>query len=217
MGFDLTDRDRAILWTLTRKIRVLTLPQVARTWWGNSQSATATAAKRLSVLIRAELLEVAEPLAHPELLLTEPQLRWCPDLNADEPNFGAIAYRLSSRWNLPVLPTRVFLASRRAVKLIGGDIWGRRPRRSEATHDIHLATVYLRCLESVPDVAEAWISEHTILAEGGGYGEKLPDALIRFEGKSTRESFILEFGGAYRKPKLEEFHAAFAHQSYELW
>jgi hypothetical protein len=214
---DLTNRDRAILWTLTRKVRILTLSQVARTWWRTETIRARAASRRLTLLVKEELLQEDEPLAHPELLLAEPIFRWDPLRGDDEPNFGAVSYRLRSRWKHRVLPTKVFLATKKAVKLFGGDIWDRASRRSEATHDIHLATVYLHHLGSAPEVAEAWVSEHTVLAEGGGQGEKLPDALIRFQSDSQQESFILEFGGAYRKSKLEEFHAAFAHRRYELW
>lgn len=212
---ELTDRDYEILRTLTQKVRVLTSKQAALAWWGEGTQAQKLAQGRLSVLVREGLLARDELMVHPELVLNRPVVEWRP--GDEEPDFGAVAYRLKSRWAATLQPTALFLATKAANRLVGGYIGDRRPRRAEATHDVHLAAVYLWLRSHHPEDALAWDSEHRLYAEGGGRGEKLPDAWIRHAVGVESEDRIVEFGGAYCKRKLEAFHDAFAGHRYDLW
>ncbi len=152
-------------------------------------------------------------MAHPEIELDAPILCWRP-ADAD-PDFGAAAYRLKTRWTKAPITTPLVFATRSAMAMYGGYIGGRGPRPSEATHDIHLAQVYFRLTEANPKVARRWVSESEQYAEGDGRDERLPDALIR--GRRGSPPHIVEFGGAYSKAKLIEFHRGMSSFAYELW
>jgi len=211
-GILLGERDRLILDTLTRRVRALSIGQVARTFWEGTNSAQRSAARRVGELEVAGLLEQHVVLAHPELELDAPILVWRP--GNPTPEFGKIAYCLKSRWRHPPQATRIVIATAEAGTWLGG-YGGRIPRASETTHDLHLASVYLRMLKAQPRRARKWESEARLLARGGGRGEKLPDALIRSRGGAT----AIEFGGAYPVTKLRAFHEHCRNRglAYELW
>ena len=68
----LTARDFEILEVLTRRVRVLTLDQVARTWWQSSRLSNSNATARLKLLGHSRLINFHRAPAHPELPLEEP-------------------------------------------------------------------------------------------------------------------------------------------------
>jgi hypothetical protein len=209
---ELTDRDQEILSTLTHRVRILSVAQVARTWWQGTRRPVENAAARLRALDRGGLLAAFEIVAHPEIELAGPVARWQPGEEA--PDFGAVSYRLRARWTEPVRTTSVIAATAAGAALVGG-VGGRRPRPSETTHDLHLAAVYLRVCAFSPALARSWRSEALLYSAGGGRDEKLPDATLS-DGHRT---LVVEFGGAYRKPKLIEFHEHCAERSlpYQIW
>ncbi len=93
---------------------------------------------------------------------------------------------------------------------------GRVPRRSEATHDLGLASVFLRLLAEQPAKARSWVPESELVKAHKRNSSKIPDALLRT--KSGRET-VIEFGGEYSKAKLIEFHedCAARRRGYQLW
>ncbi|HWL93116.1 MAG TPA: hypothetical protein VNT79_06250 [Phycisphaerae bacterium] len=209
---NLTARDEQIFWTLTHRLRLLSVRQVARTWWKTNHPASAVS--RLRQLADAGLVEVENVMAHPEVQLAAPVLAWQP--GDDEPDFGAVAYRLKSRWTKAPIPTPLVHATRAAVGMFGGYTGGRGPRPSEATHDLHLAQVFLSLQAGDPQLAKRWVSENELYADGRGRNERLPDALIR--GRRAGEPpRIVEFGGSYSKAKLADFHRELSANSYEIW
>ncbi|HZZ26755.1 MAG TPA: hypothetical protein VFE46_02010 [Pirellulales bacterium] len=211
---NLTALDRQILWTLTRKVRVLTAQQVAETWFADLSQPTRAAVKRLRQLQDFGLLNEHAVMLHPMIHLDAPVLNWMP--GNEEPNFGALSYRLKERWPSPLVTKSIFHATRDANRLLGGYIGGRQPRTSETTHDVHLAQVYLRFLRQEPRTAKRWVSEHQLYAEGGGRNERLPDAIIRHP-RNRDLDLVVEFGGKYPKMKLIEFHDALRHLRYQIW
>lgn len=210
---NLTTRDEQILWTLTHRLRLLSVAQVARTWWKKLHRASA--ASRLRQLAEAGLIEVENLMTHPEILLAAPVVAWCP--GDDEPDFGAVAYRLKSRWTEAPIPTPLVNATRAAVGMFGGYTGGRGPRPSETTHDLYLAQVFLSLQAADPSLAKRWVSENELYADGRGRNERLPDAVIRGRRAGEPPARIIEFGGAYSKSKLADFHRAFSTYSYEVW
>lgn len=212
LALRLTGRDEAILDALTRRVRVFSVFQVARHWWPGQRHGTESALARLTVLESAGLLKEVTEWAHPELNLVIPILSWKP---ADGvPNLGQVSYRLKSRWTEAPTPVRGFIATRSAGAIFAGS-GGRQPRPSEMTHDLHLAAIFLRILSESPRIAQSWVSEAAQHAAGAGRNERLPDALI----KTRLGTRVLEFGGAYSKRKLAEFHAYCSERSlpYEIW
>lgn len=206
---DLTTRDREILQTLTQRVRVLTIPQLARTWWTSSKDPETTAHRRLKRLAEAGLVTLTPLMAHPEIALSEPLVCWQRGL--PEPNFGELARALANRWTEPEVATLVAAATPEAAAIVGGN-GGRLPRDSEATHDIHLAAVYLRMARELPTRAASWKAEAEL---SKGQGVKVPDAMVR-DGKCFT---AIEFGGAYSAEKLGAFHRYCDRKGlgYELW
>lgn len=207
-----TSRDEAILDTLTRRVRVLGLCQVAETWWTNSARKSEEARSRLKQLEERGLVQFLNLLARPVPVLSLPLCIWKP--GDPKPEFGAVSYRLRSRWTLPVRSVSGVMATAQAGNRFAGK-GGRPPRASEATHDLCLAAVYLGMRTANPKRAQRWISEAMLFERGLGRGDRLPDAAIVTRNGTT----AIEFGGAYPTAKVAEFHEFCAEQEwgYELW
>jgi hypothetical protein len=214
----LTRRDREILDALTKRIRVFSLHQIARTWWADCSDPERVADNRLRQLAADDLLEIRRAPAHPELPLEEPVVTWA--LGEGTPDFGSVSYKLQARWSAHPILTPCVSATKKATRLFGGH-GGRGPRDVERTHDIHMARVFLLYRIRRPEVLPGWVFEEQIKAERklerrrAEYGEKLPDVVLR-EGSSSR---VVEFGGAYNKDKLTAFHGYCKEYSfpYEIW
>jgi hypothetical protein len=200
----LGEAERDILRVLTLRVRVLTLPQISRTWSAFDQ------VRRVKRLEAKSLIARFTAVAHPELPLSRPVLDWTP--GASLPEFSKASHTLRSRWNRGAVPTPCVIASVTAGRMFGGH-GGRFPRESEETHDIHLAAVYLKLRKAEPELAASWMHEEEIKAGRSSRKEKLPDAILRKSGK------VVEFGGAYRKAKLVAFHEYCAAKglAYEVW
>jgi hypothetical protein len=208
----LTDRDLEILDVLTRRVRVLTIPQLARTWWSHATDPEGTASKRIKALGCAGLVEIFPAPCHPELYLPTPVFTWHP--HNPPPDFGAISYALQSRWtNRPQL-LRAVIATNAAGTRFGGH-GGKRPREVEHTHDVHLASVYLHIRQLDPEAAQHWMFETEIQKRRDTKRAKLPDAFIPCPDPPR----FVEFGGAYSKAKVEAFHHYCAQLAitYEIW
>jgi len=201
--------EETLLESLTSRVRVLTLAQIADLLGdlvGDQTQALAAAMEAQGLIERRVVL------ARPALRCSAPLVSWRP---GDElPEFGKAAYRLKSRWREPVEPTEIVQASRLAASRYGGALGGRWPRASETTHDVSLAGVFLWHCQHRPEDAACWVPEAQLYAEGRGLQGRLPDAVIRRGGK---EICIVEFGGSYGKQKLAAFHAEMRSLPYEIW
>jgi len=208
----LSPRDRDLLDTLTLRVRVLSVAQVARCWFGHVGEPVRQASRRLAILERSGLIQQASMPARPELVLHRPLLMWRP--GRDEPDFNGLATALDRRWREPAAPTKVLIATRRAGNSRGG-FGGRWPRRSELSHDLTLAGLYLAWRSTRKGPQSEWISEARLRREGFGLEQRLPDAMIRDAGDRR----IIELGGAYSAAKLRDFHCFCVEQElpYELW
>jgi hypothetical protein len=214
MPTTLTARDTEILTALTRHVRVFSLSQIATTWWATSS--TRVSENRLKQLVTLGLIQIDHTVAHPEIELPGPLFTWHP--GEADPHLGALSHALRSRWTEHPALTTCVSATKLAAERFGGH-GGRPPRAVERTHDIHFAKVYLHYRRTQPETLAHWVFEEKIkferkLAESG-FGEKLPDALLRFPGRTH----AVEFGGAYPKDKLSAFHGYCKdqHYSYEVW
>ena len=207
----LTEREYEIVATLI-KVPLLATCQAERTWFPQTVSGATNCRRTLSGLVARGLIHRFETIAHPELPLTEPVWTWRP--GQPDPPAGSIAYRLGVRWTEPLQPTVIYVATRRAAKLYGG-VGGRLRSCVQVTHDIHVATVYLKFLQEQPWKASAWVSESAISSQF--HNEKLPDAAIK--GPDGELALAIEFGGSYPKPRVEKLHRSFSARNlpYELW
>lgn len=206
---ELQPRDRDILEVLSLRVRTLSLGQVARTWWQGRSQSVRQAQQRITVLVEAGLLELNHLRAHPELPLDAPLAVWHG--GQPPPGFGELARCLRARWSNEAEDTTFVTATRSAGNDLGGH-GGRRPRISEATHDLHLAAVYLRMRSELPTRARSWMPEFALR---GMPGERVPDALVR----DGRYNTAIEFGGEYPEEKLRLFHEDCARRGrgYEIW
>ncbi len=214
----LTDRDREILLSLTHKVRLLSLDQIARTWWNSSPTGIVNARKRLAILTDNNtpssdlLLRRLRANTHPELNLGGPVLSWNP--GELTPDFGALSYRLKSRWTEAIRPTTIYVATERAARYFGG-FGGKLRRPLQVTHDLHVAQIYLHLFQTNQEAAGAWVSEEQFGPERRH--QKLPDAVLRDKnGQITR---VIEFGGSYDPKHVERVHWDCVTRSlpYELW
>src|SRR5262249_41145157 len=122
----LTKRDLEILEALTKRVRVFSLQQIARTWWSGSANSGRVAENRLRILAAEDLLQIERAPAHPELEFEEPAASWCP--GEPPPNFDSLSYHLQTRWRSHPARTPCISASKTAANRLGG--YGGRPPRT---------------------------------------------------------------------------------------
>lgn len=205
-------RDREILCTLTHKVRLLTLDQIARTWWGGAKSPRPIARRRLATLAAAGFVRCSRLNARPELDLREPLIAWSP--SQAQPDFHHVAYRLQARWKHAPRAVTAYTATRKAATEFGG-AGGAIKKPLQVSHDIHIATLYVRLLRTDPAAATAWLPEAK-LAPFRRH-QKLPDAALGDGPTALR--LIIEFGNGYDAKRLAAFHADCAERGipYEVW
>lgn len=212
-GLRLTVRDEAVLDTLTRRVRCLSMAMVAEMWWSDGDHSLSSARRRLRQLEQAGWVRNYRVFAKPPLELMLPVIRWQP--SDPLPDFGPLAYRLQRRFAGTARQTPIVIATLAAAKRSGGT-GGRAPRDAETTHDLALATVYLRLLRTNPTLACGWQSEAFLARHDDAAARKLPDALIVHpDGRET----VIELGGEYSPTKLAAFHQDCARlgRGYEVW
>ena len=208
----LTVRDEEILVALVHRIRCINI-KLASWSWPNGTNPTVSAKRRLKQLVRAGWLTEVKAYARPLIDLNEPVATW--SLSEPVPEFGPISYHLKNRFMEPARSVAIFVATVQATKRFGGTA-GRRPRSSEVTHDLGVASVFFKLKHESPERAARWISEAKIVARGNSPGVKVPDALVK---ERDGRSIAIEFGGEYSKQKLQAFHqyCQANELGYELW
>lgn len=214
----LTPRDRAILETLTFKVEVISVPQLAQSWWAESASGEDHARQRLDALETAGFVCGYSVHARALLPLSEPVFTWTPG-DAD-PNPYAIAERLQRRWDDEGPPqlTRVYVATQQTANRFGqsASFAGELKQPGQVTHDLHMTAIYLRMMRSYPDLAKGWVGEASRKADLEMF-EKLPDAIL-VDGQGQAR-LAIEFGGKYDHRRVAAFHEHCADRklAYELW
>jgi hypothetical protein len=209
----LTGREQELFTALTRKIRLLTFEQIVRAWWPDSEAGRTNAKRRLRELYERGFLARIRVLSRPLLPLEAPVLRWKP--GEAEPDFGAVSWRLQSRWQEPARTVTAYLATKRAAHVFGGVTEGRLKNPAHATHDIHVGAVYLHLLRTAPALAAGWVGEDIVAPTREG--QKLPDSIVHDAAGTPK--FVIEFGGAYAADRVAAFHADCAARilPYEIW
>jgi hypothetical protein len=207
-----TERDEAILVTLTHRVKVLSSNQIRKTWWPAATHAVASARvgrlvkdgwlRPMRVTTRSITVAALEPLAY-----------WS---NGDPiPRWPEILRRARSRWRSEIRFIPAFVASSRAAQYFGGH--ARYPRPSEGGHDLLLSDVYLRYLAIQPEVIAGWKGEGAIAAANAGKVGVIPDAMIDRRGEASVALEVV--GESYGQDKLRAFHECCAERRwrYQLW
>ncbi|TWU44918.1 hypothetical protein Q31b_00890 [Novipirellula aureliae] len=210
----LTTRDREVILALCTKVRLFTLDQIASTWWSESRSSRQTAQRRLAKLAEGELVHRQRLAVSPLPKLDTPVIAWSPgDM---DPDFGAAAWILQSRWKEGSKTTTVYTATKKATRLFGGKSHKKLKSTPQATHDLGVSQIYLGLLQTNSENAKRWIGED-ILAPYR-IRQKLPDAVIA-DAPNTNPDLVLEFGGSYNRPRVQAFHKDCKDRNlpYELW
>jgi hypothetical protein len=210
----LVSRDDDILRTLALRVRLLSLAQVAEGWWEATDAGRTNARRRLAKLAQSGLIGRLIVPARPLPPLDAPTLAWRP--GEGTPDFGAVAWRLQSRWKEGPMPTVAYIATRRGANQYGGRLRGRIRRELQVTHDLGVSAVYLRMRALNLEATDAWIGEDVLSPERRG--EKLPDAVIA-DSLQSPPRLVVEFGGAYDAERVRRFHEDCAERQlpYELW
>lgn len=201
----ITSRDNAILDTLTRRVKFLTLNQIVRNWWTSKRSAMS----RLSGLVADGLVEQSWLLTAPEVPLESPLATWRP--STVTPDFSTVLQMSRNRWPGPIRKTTVVLATNASAAMFCGHVG--KPRISDATHDMHLSQVFLRMRVEDPLRASRWEGEAALYHRRNFC---VPDAIISSSGCRTAIEVV---GESYTHTKLNAFHefCAKAQIGYEMW
>jgi hypothetical protein len=211
-SFDLTQRDHEICSTVALKIQFVEEHQAARTWWEGRPSGREGAARRLRLLAQAGYLKRLRLRVHPELPLTRPIWSWAPGF--PPPPFGSVSFQSRARWTEPLRCVSAYASSERTAKSLAGS-GGRLSRPLQATHDLHVAAIYLRLLRENPVEARGWVSDRVLGPLRRG--KKIPDAEIQdAEGRTLK---VIEFGGSYPPERVRKVHedCELRGVPYELW
>ena len=207
----LTPRDYDILETLTRRVRLLTVLQIAMVWWPTAKS-QCHCRRRIDRLVNAGLIEVLCVCVHPLLPVEKPLFRWTP--GAEEPDAEQVATACQQRWTKPDVPMSVCVATPLSANLFGSTACGAPPTEQQ-NHDLRLADVYVACRRQQPARAATWIGEHALPL--AGYRIKNPDAFLC--DNTGRIRCVMESAGRYSTEQVQSFHDHCAEQDlpYELW
>ena len=206
-----TERDLDIVETLTRRVRLLNIEQIARIWWP-ANGGLRVIRRRLQRLIDGRLLHQAIVNAHPPVPVSSPLTVWKPGDDAPDP--AVVSAEARNRWTEAAVPTDVYFASQLGANLFGSTA-GRLPDFNHRDHDLLFGDVYAIYRTSRPDEAGLWVGEDAL--SKAGYRIKDPDAfLVNEYGQRLR---VIESTGRYSVRQVESFHEYCVERDlpYELW
>jgi hypothetical protein len=204
-------RQEHILRALANDVRVLSMRQVARTWWADTRWGRSRAETAMKELESGGWLRIHRSLARPVRELNGPLMSWRP--GDDAPDARRAARLLHRRSLRDATMTTFVFAGPRSVALFGE---GRAPsvKLTHATHDLQVAEVYLH-YRGRGSPARRWISEDRLPPDWPL--RERPDAVLADDAGRIRRA--LEYGGDYPPGRLAELHRAFSSigLSYEIW
>jgi hypothetical protein len=216
-SFSITDRDRAILLAVLHKVPILSEAALAL-WWQDTDSSRDNMSRRLWQLREAGLLaRYSLPVqAAPRVELF---YHWVPGM--PEPDFGALAWQLSRRWqSLETRRTVFYTATATAANRYGRTVQNPLRSTSAIPHAILLGQLFAQLHHTAPTLASGWVAEE-VVADSRGYGQKVVDCLI--VDSSSTPALALEIAGASyaasNGERLREIHKDCSERGlpYEMW
>ena len=157
----MTERDEEIVTLLCFAVRFFSLEQVARTWWREQPREIRRARQRMLILARGGWVRPLTILARPLLKLEAPIFEW--NLGGDSPDTAEVSRALRRRWKEPARDVEIFLATPRAIAVMGGGALGSVRNLCQTTHDLHVSQVFLFYRENRPDLASLWLGEDSVI------------------------------------------------------
>lgn len=208
----LTERDEELIMTLVMKTRVLSLDQIADTWWQGLAYGQQCARRRLAILAQGKLVNRLRIMARPLPPLPGPLACWKPE--EQQPQFEPVAWKLRSRWQQPARQITAVVATKVAARRFGGKNSHRLKHRHQVTHDLGVSQVYLHFRTHTPARALRWMGEDRLPKKRG---QKVPDAMLESTAELPQEA--IEFGGSYDATRLKTFHHYCQQRQlgYEIW
>lgn len=207
----LTERDQALLNTLTHRVKVLSPDQIQTTWWKNARGAGVLSRRIRQLEDSGWIMRLN--MACCGLRPTDaPILTWRPE--EPEPTWNRILRVVRQGLKRSLRSVLGVVATPRAANQFGGQ--ARYPRPSEGTHDLLVSSVYLRMLRDRPRDARAWAGEGTLAQRLLSSNTVLPDALIAQRSCPIAIEIV---GQSYTPAKLQRFHEFCRNRGwrYELW
>ena len=207
----MNQHEQQIVRILANSVRVLTLGQIAGTWWTDTRWGRRRASVAMHQLAAEGWIDVRKVLARAIECFHSPLIEWRP--GQERPDFVAASRSLHRRAMSDAKCVQVVLAARRAVIFFGS---GRAPvvKLTQMTHDLNVAALYLHYRKSgLP--GDRWISEDRLPRNWPL--KQRPDALLRSESGTLLRA--VEYGGDYPPTRLVELHAGLASigLGYEIW
>ena len=203
--------EEQILRALANDVRVLSLQQVARTWWTDTRWGRSRAKAAMTELESLGWLQIHRSLARPIDEMQEPLMSWSP--RDDRPDFWRLSRVLHKRSMQDASMTTFVFASPKSIVLFGR---GRAPsvKLTHMTHDLHVAEVYLTYRRTGLS-SRHWISEDRLPSDWP-LRERPDAALVNDDGQFYR---AVEYGGNYPPSRLAELHEGLAsiELDYEIW
>jgi hypothetical protein len=197
--------------TLTRRVSLLSVDQIASIWWPDIGS-NRDVRRKLRPLREALLIHRTFVNVHPRLTLQRPLIEWQPGMPS--PDFTRVARRVKARWNKAAVPTEVYWGSQLAANLFGSSA-RQLPPLLHRDHDLLLGEVFVLYRRLHPQLATCWLSEHVF--PKAGFRVKDPDAFII--GETGRSQRVIESAGRYGLSQIVSFHEHCVEWDlpYELW
>ena len=209
----MTSWEREILVVLANHVRMLSLPQVARTWWTENRRGLRRARESAQRLAEEGWLDSYRVFSRPVAPLSEPLVVWT--VNQRPPDFPQLSAWLHRRASASAAVTTVITAARKTHTLFGRGVVPSRPKLTQITHDLHVAEIFLAYRARGFDERQRWVPEDHF-PDTWPIREQ-PDAiLLDGDGQFKR---AVEYGGDYSVDRLIRLHYALARirLPYEIW